>query len=363
MTTTEENVSDVAEIESNLGAAELAHKQGEGDETQIAEGSEIHQAVTDLTKVIEADPMNEQTAEAVNVVLEHFRTRTGYRRTLLPSMESFAGDDSRSNANHVAMENLTHFNAQLTGGMSIAQEGMLARLGNSIKLIFTSEEKIIEMLKVGQKESIAHGSKTRQIKTPGWGRSFSVIAEKELSGKDVLKFLTNYEKIMTGSDFKNIVEDYIKIIGDLSKELSKSRWIANNAATKAIQDLTDDVDKFRTKADKLRLDTTKTARNDPSFEPLTPDEVKKIGDLALKMMTDAKLNSLIRALENAVDLCNTNIFVESNTRIVKWMAADIRAAQQIVWRLNPVLVEIVDVTSNRARLCFACARYIKASNN
>lgn len=360
---TEENINDIAEVESNLGAAELANEQSDGDAAQIVEGSEIHQAVTDLTKVIEADPMNEKTAEAVFVTMEHFKARVGYNKTMMPALESFSNDVTRSNANHVALENLKHFNEQLTAGMSIAQEGLLARLGNSIKLVFTSEEKIVEMLKVGQKENAAHGSKTRPIKTPGWGRSFSVIAQRELEGKDVLKFITNYEKIMSGSDFKNIVEDYIKIISELSKELSKSRWIAKDEATRAIQDLTDEVDKFHAKAEKLGLDSTHTARNDPTFTPAEPDEVKKIGDVALKMMTDSKLNSLIRQLERAVDLANANIFIESNTRILKWMASDIRAAQQIVWRLNPVLNEIVDVMTNRARLCFACARYIKASTN
>ena len=296
--------------------------------------------------------------------LEHFYDRMCFDGVKLSSLslESFADKDTSLTNTKLVLEEIQEFNIRLENGLTIAQEGILSRLGNSLKLLFTSREKIQEKLMSATNDIEQRGSKTEVIKEPGWGRSFAAIGKKVLTSDDVINHVDKYRKLVTSNEFYNIIEAYIRIVTDLTEEVAKSRFIARDESIQRINEMITDMNPFITKVNEFLVNNNvKTAKNDPSFEPIDSKDAKRLSKDALEMMQNTKLRGLIERMWTVIGTANFTIWTEANTRLAGTFAGDIRATRTLIFKLNPVMDEIITAIQLINRTCFACANYIKAS--
>jgi len=366
-----DEVADEREPEVIITDADTTATSSVNELESIEEGADILETTTEIAnnlseKVESGEGVDETASALIEPALEHFYSRMGYvgKRTISASLEDFKSKDTRLEATKCVLEELTDYNNKLASGLSIAQEGLMSRIGNSLKLLFTSAEKIQEKLIANMAEIETKGAKTTLIKEPGWGRSFAVIGKRHLTPADVTSFMKKYSAALSSPDFISIVDDFVTIVTKVTNEVSKSRFIASNDSIKAINDLAAQIPEFRAKVDQYLLNNTvKNAKNDPSFDPLDINGAKILGKAAIDLMNDHKLNSAVTKINTTVLNANNTIFLESQIRLVKAMAKDIRATQNLINQLNPIIQEVLVALQQRARICYAVSNYIKASTN
>ncbi len=361
----EEAVVEQQLMQTETAAAEMASEVDSASEVVSVKQSTDSMIETVAASVDSGTGMAPETTEIVEAAMEHMYTRMGYtpKKRATIANEDFKSDSLRLNATMLALEEMKDFSKRLDNGLTIAQEGMLARFGNSIKLLFTSSDKIQRLLTENVKEIESKGAKEGMIDEPGWGRSFAQLGVKELDGAAVLAYVSRVEKLVTSSDFINLINGYTDICRKVESEVSRSWFIAKDKAVEAIRELTDDADKVVGIADKLFISEVLTAKNDPSFKALTVQEAKKLAELAKSITNDRALNQALHKLEVAIDNVNVELYNNSNMRLAKFLAADIRAAKTVINKINPTLSVVYNITSNSGRLAFASARYIKSSTN
>jgi hypothetical protein len=158
------------------------------------------------------------------------------------------------------------------------------------------------------------------------------------------------------------MKEYIKIVDKLADSVSKSTFIANDIAVADINALTEKIDEFKDTVYNFNTKhNVKTAKNDPSFEPLDVKAADKLSKLAISLIEDNKVNLLLSAMQDSVNRANINLFSASSTRLIGSFAKDLRAARNMILKLNPVMNEILSATAERNRVAYASMNYIKAS--
>lgn len=327
------------------------------DTTEIIEDT-VQKSVDEGTGV------DEVTAEVMTSSLEHFYDRLSFNGDKLFSIstESFSVAADRLEKTKVALEELKEFNKFAIAKNNVAQEGMFARLGNTVKLLFNSQEKIQDKLAIAIKASQVNGTKEGRIDEPGWGRSFAIVGNKELSGADVISYMENFNKVVLSPKLAEIVDEYVSIVDKISSELSKSRFIANETAVVEIQKLSDGLNQYENKvSDFVQKNGVKSAKNDPSFKMLTKQEAAKLGKATSDLINNKSVDAMIKKVDRAISVANTQIFDEGNTRLAGMMAKDMRAARAIINKLNPIMYEFFHILDVRNRVCFAAYQYINAS--
>ena len=362
----EEPAVDEADVEIVETLDEDADLSSEIDD--VAEGSSIltstEEMEEDITESVETgEGLTERESRITTSALEHFYTRLDFNYAQLSktSLESFTVG-KRLATTKAVLEELASFNKRLSGGLNIAQEGIGSRFLNTMKLAFTSKEKIHTKLNDAAKAIAEHGNKAEVIKEPGWGRSFAISGKSTLTGADVISYVTKYQKAMSSPELNGIFEEYVKLLNKLSTSVSKSSFIAKDEATKEIIALIDKLEAFNSKTTEFNAKhDLKTAENDPSYEPLDVASAKKLADVAVKLFDDNRFTSMLSEVQGAVNLVNTTIFNESGLRLAGQYAADIKATMRFVEQLNPIMDEIGTAVYERNRSCFAVANYIKAS--
>lgn len=359
-----------AVVEQQLNQTEAAVTEIETATDFVQEVTSVKQCTDGIIQTVSASVdagtgIVPETTQIVEAALEHMYARVNYKpkKRATVATEDFKSESLRLNATVLALEEMKDFSNRLDKGLTIAQEGMLARLGNSIKLLFTSSDKIQRLLKESVREIEAKGAKEGIIDEPGWGRSFSQLGETQLDGAAVIAYVTKVEKLVTSAAFVKLINDYTDIAYKLGSEVSRSWFIAKDEAVNAIKNLNDSADKLSSDADKLHLIGALTAKNDPSFKPLTVQEAKKLAGLAAGITNDQNLNQALYKLENAIQEANLQLYNNRSMRLAQGMAADIRAARNIISKINVSLMHVIKITSNSERLAFASARYIKSSTN
>lgn len=265
----------------------------------------------------------------------------------------------------ISLENFNEhsaaLNTALETNLTIAQEGILSRLGNTIKLFFTAEEKIHEEAITTLQKMKTNGCSETTIVEPGWGRSFSRIAKPVISAADAFKTLHDYNKNVTSSSFSELIKEYTLFVESITEQISRSRFIANDDAIAKIQDMNKDAAEIGFKADKIIDSADKIAKNDPSFKPMTLEEATKLSKEVQSVLSNNSLKTLEKRFQEAINNANMALWLESNTRLIGMQASDIRAARALITKVNPALIDIIDILKRRNRLCFACVNYIKAS--
>jgi hypothetical protein len=363
-----DEVHDDSIIEGQLATQEneIEHIQDDADVHAEAEG--MLETTNDMIQVAEASVetgtgLAEETSTVMNSALEHFHNRAGINLNgnKVFALESFKEQNGRLAATKVAIESMKTFDGKLAKALVISQEGMLSRLGNTFKLAFSSQDKIHDNILLNMANLKSRGVKDALIKQPGWGRSFAIQGKRLITGTEVVSLMKNYSAIVTSSQMKSLLNNYTDILEKITKEISKSSFIANDEATKNIYDLSKQCESFRVKVDKIISDVKKPASNDPDYVPLKEAEAQKLTDMVDHMFTDSQLETAIRRCEAAIENANSELYAGSMTRLAGEEAADIRAARVAINKTNDIISDISYILTRMNRVAFACSNYIKAS--
>lgn len=217
-----ENVSD-DQLAADVATTDNAVEEVVAGSEEIVEASDIQETVDVLADQTEAslEPaegatpeeqeevgLSEETAAAMEAMVDHFYKRLGIPNSKHVSLEAFANKNTRKESTILALENLRTLSARISQGKHIAQEGVMARFGNTMKLIFNTENKVRGKLKEFTSELEAKGSNESLIKEPGWGRSFASEHKTELSASDVIKYLTEYNKFINHPNLIKVIKTY-----------------------------------------------------------------------------------------------------------------------------------------------------------
>ena len=183
----------LAEAETDTAVAETEVEAGEieSDAAQIEEAEEVRDTVDGLADQVQervetevdaegkAIPeedrgISDEIAETLEVAVEHFRNRLGFKKKVMPALEGFKVKGKRKQVSMEALANLRDLSARTDSMISIAQEGLLAKIGNSFSLFFATEGKIKKQLEQVSKQFDVKGAKKdkAEIKEPAWGKQF-----------------------------------------------------------------------------------------------------------------------------------------------------------------------------------------------
>lgn len=231
---TEEHI-DAAMVEQQ---AELAELHGEADEVKEAQG--MADTIESMAHVAEQAIQSEEglaqpTAEVMEAAMEHFYVRLGIKRKAFPALESFEKD--RLASTKITLEHLRDLQARIDKNLTIAQEGLFARIGNAFSRAFTSSKKISKALSAMNASELAE---PHDLGSPAWARVFGGISgKKSINSSDIA---TVFAEIHGLADdlAKHYNRAAVKIDG-MHKQLQRSTFGAAEGAVEAIQKLGDEL--------------------------------------------------------------------------------------------------------------------------
>jgi hypothetical protein len=283
--------------------------------------------------------------EAFKNARTHLLNRLGYKGDV--SMESFKLSSS-------------DFAVGLDKNVSIAQEGILERMGHGLKYAFTSMTNLSKQNATIVDHYSARTPTTTDIVEPGWGRIFTMAGKRKIDGNDVISSLAKYDKILSNTALHKSMKEVADILKNVAVEVNKSRFIAKDESVEEIKKLTSDSDKIVAALEKsINLDMT--VKYDSVFKPLDAKQVSRVHELVTKVLDNHAYEQALKNFEQAIDTYNEIMYGNFNVRLAGGLAADIKAAVSFVSKINPVLIDMYTINSNRTKACYSAIQYIKAS--
>jgi uncharacterized protein Yka (UPF0111/DUF47 family) len=316
---------DIAVIDSNSAAiAQLSDSAQEGSDIQETLGQ-----------------MDAAPGQAAQIAKEHLMSRL-----MLSS--------------NVSMESVEH---RVDRGQSIAQEGIGARLKETIKRVFTSDQKLLKLLESSMEKVKTGEMSESSIEEPGWGRIFTAGSKTTISGKDAIATAREFVKVINGNDLITVLEKIGLTLQKTADQLNKSTFVADDAAVAEIERLGAELDEIESKIGKLLPNVT-SVRRDVNFKPLDKKEAVELSKITEDLIDNNKLtNALARFSEksneyNAVMI--TNHFTRLKT-VIGLPAADLKAARNVVSRSNRMVTVVNNILTDRSKLAYGSVKYITSS--
>lgn len=330
----------------------------------IEDADNILETTNTIEKSIEVSVQNEEgldkvSAEVATAALEHFYQKFNFKvkKSISISTENFQSKETCLDSTKIILENLQTFNTKLDKHLTIAKEGLIKRFSNSIKMIFTAEKKIIAKITDDLSKVKSSGVKEEEvINEPGWGRSFASIDSKVISGSHVIKYLSTLDKLFK-NDMRKYIEEINNILTRITSELKRgSTKESVEKAYKELINIVQDIEKFD-KNFQDNYSNLKTQKTDPDFNTLTISEVNTLGNLALGILKDDKIEKDFDEFFSIVWNNFSEIWNHSEFR------TDIATsmANTSSERISNVIDVFWDMLAERKRICFAASNYIKAS--
>ena len=358
--TPEEQARVDAELATNV-AENGAEAEGiTNDADRIAEAQSIGEAVDTMTDTTEAavesgEGLSEETAQTVEAAMEHFRTRLGYSKKVVPSLEGFKDKTTRLEQSKLALENLKALQAGLDKNLSIAQEGFFARVKNAFERWSTSDYEILK--KIEAFKSAAAGEE-KEIDDPAWGRVFANSGKTELTASDIATLLNH----MLTQRKKAIphIRKFNDLLRKAKNELDKSMFIAKDESVAEIDRIGED---FAGLKEEFQKDfQTSSKADNVKVKTANQSDIKKIADLVSKMVNDHEWNTTItNFVENAQEADFVN-FKNGNTRLIRVVAADLRAYRRVIDdSARTIYSGISDISSATNKAYYGAYKYLQAS--
>ena len=350
------NELELANADSETEASEIAN-----DSDRIAETESIADAVDSYTeqvasKVEDGEGISEETAQALEVAVEHFKTRLGYSKKLLPAMEGFKHRTSRLAQTKVTLENLKELQAGLNKQLAISQEGLVDRFVNAVKRTFTNNDKIrSELAKLKSKEAI----ESKTFEDPAWGRVFALSGKKELSASDIVKCLKDIQKFR--ATLTPFIKELTEIVRKAVNEVDKSRFVAKDEAVAELNKMVEESAKVKANYEKEFV-VNFNKEGSVEVKSATAAENKQISDLVTSLINDNDYTKAVDALNTVLDKASITLFSNSNIRLLGPMAQDIRAFTRLLHDSVREMYQTVAYTSNIDwKACYSAYKYVEAS--
>lgn len=269
-----EEIQEMAELDKDI----------ETDQMVIEETEETAEAIGGLAEKVEeqsdeeGEGISPETAEAVEVAVEHFCQRVGYsRKKISLATESFATDNRKQKSIQLAKDlriAQEHLNKQL----SIAQEGLWDKIKNKVDRVFTTRRTLIKQLEQASKQYDAKGQKEGVIS----GKYLSVYLNPdnklEASGMDVVANLENIVKLYDGADTVQAVDRVTKLADKLIDLVVKNK---SNPTGKELSEIAKLSEELNEKAKALREIFEKTRSKTAEADLATCDKSAKEKIVAL----------------------------------------------------------------------------------
>ena len=351
-----ENELELANAETETEASELANETD-----QVAETESIADSVNMLTEQVEAkvedgEGISEETARTLEVAVEHFKTRLGYSKKMIPAMEGFKAETSRLHATKVTLENLKVLQAGLNKQLVISQEGLGARFVNAVKRAFTNNDKIRSSLaKLKDKKAI----ETKTFEDPAWGRVFALSGKKELSGSDIAKHLSAISKFRP--TLVPMIKELTEIVRKAANEVDKSLFIAKDEATAELNKLSEQSVAIKAKYEK-EFTINFNKEGVVNIKSATDAEIKNISSTVLDLINDSEYIKAVGDLDEALDKATIKLWSNTQYRVASQFAADIRAFHRLMEDSVRSMYSTIAYTSNIDwKACYSAYKYLEAS--
>jgi hypothetical protein len=343
------NSDDVNILPSELGDELLVTQEDVSEATELqnlVEDAQTSNNALDAIQECSTDAGLTETEQSVlNVAQEHFLSKLGYKTVSMESIDK------------------TVFTNKLDKNISIAQEGILSRLGSAIRRAFTTKKRILNNIQQDLELLSVKGSRDSNILEPGWGRVFSLNSKTLVKPDEVIKIISDLERFSKDTNLISAIKDLGKLTIRLESEINKGTFIADDGAVKEINEMLPDVLQFEDRIDKI-IQTDTSIKYDPNFEPLNINQAKKIADKVQDILTNNQLNSEIGKLNDILAQYNLSLLYNNMLRLKSSIgipAADIKAASVAISVINRCINKIFGISLSIDKACYSSMRYIRDS--
>ena len=360
------------ELERDMAVSEGDSTEIESAGDQLAEAEGIQDTVDTMADQVEAkvdsgEGITEETAQALEVAVEHFCKRLGYSKQVVPSMEGFKDAVGRLEQSRIALENLQELNAKLTKNISIAQEGFFARIGNAFVRLFTTTNKMLRTLEASRN---LVASEEHLIKDPAWGRIFFSTKKFSLTGEDVISLMEdindlNHNRIIPLT--KRITELFSEAIA----QVNRSTYIANDDAVRKINLMINDSYALRKEVEEMV--TVEVVEESIDVLSASTDQIHRLCDIATRSIRDNQKSYQFYELLNKVDDSYHQIEKNRKNRLLTIFtkheknpngsdAADIVAYHRMLEAGAIAAVDLLRALNEAEyKIAYGAYKYIKAS--
>lgn len=334
------------EVVKSDDTLEQSMLDNEVEQQEIGESLQQQEDAIETGEVLQKIEEAETPEAALEIAREHLLNKIGYSKSF--SLESFNND--------------------LNNSLSVAQEGVLSRIGNAIKRTFTTSARFEEKLEQAIDKLKNNGSKTDLLVDPGWSKYLIATSNKTITSTEVMAFMKQVENIIDIKELNKYLDKISNIYNDIAQELTKNTFVSSkevvtniNAIYKESQDIINDFEKM---AYKYNRPSNKDRY--PNYEPIQYKDAVKLQDYLIKEYSAELYDSTeYRKFEASVDNLN-DIMYQRRTSSIKFNLfglepKDVNASVNIINRLNKSIYSLIDVVTFRNRAAYAAMRYIEAS--
>lgn len=347
-------------------------KDIETDQMVIEETEETAEAIGDLAETVEAQSGEEgegispETAEAVEVAVEHFCQRVGYsRKKISLATESFASCNRKQKSIALAKDlriAQEHLNKQL----SIAQEGLWDKIKNKFDRIFTTRKKLAIQAKAASSKYDSNGKSEKPITGKYLSIYLNSQGKDEINGKDVLANLDKITKIVDNQEILKIADQLTKLTSDTIDTLVKERTNSDGKNTGLIKltKLVEETTKLVAKVEELvKSSPGKTVEG--TLLPVESAEKEKIIKLVETSLNNKRLIDSFEKLWDKNEILYEQIkgkeIITADGKYVSIFDADESAAKRVFEEIDTLWDLIMDLDTATFNIAHAAVRYVELS--
>jgi hypothetical protein len=342
---------------------------------QIGEAEEIRETVGDMTdKIAEGiesgEGVSEDVAEVLEVAVEHFCKRLGYKKQVMPSLEGFADKAIRLTKSKMALENLNELSTRLGKTIAISQEGVIDIAGKHFVDLVATDASLAKQLKAAVSEFTSNGAKEGSIaSTLALRRVFSAGGKTNVTGAsaivDLKEYVAIHKALNTGMD------RLAEISRELNEHSKESTFIAKDEFVKKIETLKREAETITGDLVKLDYAGDKGGQGDAEYAVLTKAEVGQI-DRLVEQLLDTNENEFGQIFSGhtgkAQDALSHNqikggirLMWESSFRLLGIFASDTRKINAARSDIEKSVRVFMSAYVNLTAASHSAIAYIKAS--
>lgn len=314
---------EAVEADAEAGLREGAEIDADVDQVEEAEGIDaVLDTYEDTLEAPEALP--EQTVDAVEVAVEHFCTRLGYAKKVVPAFEGFAG--SPLDRQKEALANIQALRTQLHRNITIAQEGLMARLGNALQRAFTSMDSLDKKLGAVMGEIKSKGTKETGFEDAAWGRIFAASGKHQVGAADVERVLSHYTQEYR-SKIISALKEGAELCDSMESALQKSWLVAKDTEVSKIKAMREQAAGLADKLGDYKHAGSRKA--EVNMSALSANDAQKLGAAAQHVLQDKELRDAAATFKKRYEHLVDRFFKEANLRLVGDHASDVKAVRSV----------------------------------
>ena len=287
--------ADVAVAEGDEAVAEV-EEVGE----QVEEAEEVRDTVDGLADRVEASTtaevdaegkaipeedrgISDETAETLEIAVEHFRNRLGFKKKVMPALEGFKVAGKRKQVSMEALANLRDLSARTDAMISIAQEGIIDTIGKHIVDSFNTDKGLVKKLKAAVAAYQSKGGKEGTIAgSLALRRIFSAGGRTEVTGKEAISDLKEYLSLK--SELEKGFDRLAEISRELNANVKESTFVAKDDFVTKIEALKREAETITAKISAIEKQADNGGQGKATYAALSASEVSELSKLAEELL-------------------------------------------------------------------------------